>query len=219
MLGKCITVMARLILASRSPRRFSLLSSLGIPFEVAPPGEEIEVRRGPCGDPCALAKRNAMAKALSVHALPNSIVVAFDTVVWKEDYAYGKPASLDEAYGTLRELSGGWHEVHTAVYAMDVGRGESILDCEATRVKFKELTEREIELYLSASEALDAAGGYAIQGLASLLIERIEGDYFNVVGLPLHRLRSMLLSLGVDLLEEAVRMRKARMNLSYPFNL
>ncbi len=206
--------MARLVLASRSPRRFSLLSILGIPFEAASPGEEIEVRGGPCDDPCALAKRNAVAKALSVHGPPDTMVVAFDTVVWKEGYAYGKPASLDEAYGMLRELSGGWHEVHTAVCVIDMGKGESISDCEATRVKFKELTEREIKLYISTGEALDAAGGYAIQGLASLLIERIEGDYFNVVGLPLHRLRSILLSLGVDLLEEAVRMRRAKMNLS-----
>ncbi|MEM2893895.1 MAG: Maf family protein [Candidatus Bathyarchaeia archaeon] len=211
--------MARLVLASRSPRRFSILSSLGIPFEVTYPREEIEVKWGPCEDPCALAKRNAMAKAFSIHGLPNSILVAFDTLVWKGGYAYGKPASLEEAYGMLRELSGGWHEVHTAVCAVDMGKGESISDCEVTRVKFKELTEREIELYLSAGEALDAAGGYAIQGLASLLIERIEGDYFNVVGLPLHRLRSILLSLGVDLLEEAVRMRKAMMNLSHALNL
>lgn len=205
--------MVRLILASRSPRRCALLSTIGIPFEVVAPGEEVEVEGGPCEDPCALAKRNALAKALSICGLPGSIVVAFDTVVWKEGYAYGKPSSLDEAYGMLREFSGGWHEVHTAVCAMDVGRREPIMDCEMTRVRFKELTGREIELYLSTGEALDAAGGYAIQGLASLLIERIEGDYFNVVGLPLRRLRSVLLSLGVDLLEEAVGMRRARGSL------
>lgn len=167
------------------------------------------MKGGPCEDPCSLAKRNAMAKALPARDLPNSIVVAFDTVVWKDGYAYGKPADLNEAYKILRELSGGWHEVHTAVYAIDTGRGKCISECEVTRVKFKGLAEREIELYLSAGESLDAAGGYAIQGLASLLIERLEGDYFNVVGLPLYRLRSVLLSLGVDLLEEAVRMRRA----------
>lgn len=171
------------------------------------PGEEMEVEGGPCEDPCTLAKGNAMAKALSAHRHPNSIVVAFDTVVWRDDYAYGKPADLDEAYRMLRELSGGWHEVHTAICALDTRSGEMITECEATRVKFKELTDREIGLYLSTGESLDAAGGYAIQGLASLLIEGIEGDYYNVVGLPLNRLRATLLCLGVDLLEEAVRNR------------
>jgi septum formation protein len=202
--------LVRLVLASRSPRRSKILSRLGVPFEVVAPMGEVEVEGGPCEDPCALARRNATAKALSVRGHPDSIVVASDTVVWNGGYAYGKPANPDEAYGMLRELSGGWHEVHTAVCAVDTRRGEYVSECEMTRVKFKELTEREIELYLSTGEALDAAGGYAIQGLASLLIERIEGDYYNVVGLPLHRLRAILLLFGVDLLEEAARARRPR---------
>lgn len=200
--------MTRLVVVSRSPRRLELLEALGIRFERAAAREHVETGTGPCPNPCDFAGANALAKANdAAPRYPNSVLLAFDTIVWKDGYAYGKPKDAAEARSMLRALSGAWHEVHTGLAVLDTGADFREVVCEGTRVKFKELTERELSLYAASPEVRDKAGAYGIQGLASMLIERIEGDYFNVVGLPLYRLRQALLRAGVDLLELAISSR------------
>ncbi len=201
-----------LVLASRSPRRAMLLRMIGADFMVVEPSVSEEVR----GDPVETVLYNAERKALSVlgRAPDGSIVIGADTIVAGDDGAvYGKPRSLGEAASFLRRLSGRWHTVYTGVALVDKDTGGSRVFYEATRVRFKELSDHEVRLYLASMEPLGKAGGYAIQGIASLLIEEIRGDYYNVVGLPLHKLYVALLSMGYDLLEKAVEGRVLRARL------
>ena len=186
-----------IILASGSPRRRELLTAAGITdFSVCPAvGEE----KAPDGlSPDELVMYLSRGKASEVAAkYPDKLVIAADTIVWADGRALGKPHSEAEAFGMLRALSGKAHEVYTGVTVM---LGEKMLcESECTRVYFRELTDDEIYAYIATGEPMDKAGAYGIQGRASLMVEKIDGDYFNVVGLPLCRLGKMLRSMGVML--------------------
>jgi len=188
-----------IILASASPRRKELLNMLGVRDLVIRPavGEE---RADPALPPDALVKALAAHKAREAAegSAPGDIVIAADTIVWHEGRVYGKPHSELEAAHMLRALSGTAHAVYTGVCVLKDGR-ES-LAVEQSRVHFRLLSEAEIAAYIKTGEPMDKAGAYGIQGRASLFVEGIEGDYFNVVGLPLCRLGLMLRELGVSLL-------------------
>jgi septum formation protein len=169
-----------LILASQSPRRQEILSRAGIPF-VARPAAVNEERMGD-EDPREHVCRLARQKAEAVPAAPDEIVLGADTVVVVGSHVLGKPSDHENAAWMLRQLAGREHEVITGI-CLRAGGGR-IVDVETTRVRFVPLSEREIADYVASGEPAGKAGAYAIQGLASKFVDRIEGCYFNVVGLP-----------------------------------
>jgi len=175
-----------LILASSSPRRRAILEQLGVGFSVEVPDVE-ELSEG---DPRDLVVQNALLK---LRAVPGELVLAVDSMVVWDGRAHGKPADTEEAESWLRELSGRWHEVMGGIAIRE--HGEERTDLAVTRVRFRELTDSDIERYLASDEWRDRAGGYAIQELGAMLVEGIEGDYFNVVGLPVPALLRLLPSL------------------------
>ena len=172
-----------LILASSSPRRRAILTQLGVEFRVEAP----EVEELTDGDPRELVVQNALLK---LRAVPGDRVLAADSMVVWDGRAHGKPADAAEAEQWLRELSGRWHEVMGGIAIRE--HGEERTDVAVTRVRFRELRESDIERYLASGEWRDRAGGYAIQELGAMLVEEIEGDYFNVVGLPVPALLGLL---------------------------
>jgi septum formation protein len=171
---------APLLLASRSPQRRAILEQLGIPFEAVIPQYQ-EAPGG--GDPVTEVERHAQGKARSLAEVARDRpVLGVDTEVVLDGRIYGKPAGATEAEAMLEALSGKTHEVISGLCLLTPGWEE--LRNEVTRVTFRELTPRELGLYVASEEWRERAGGYAIQGLGAALVERIEGDYLNVVGLP-----------------------------------
>ncbi len=168
-----------LILASKSPQRRAILEQLGIPFEVRP----AEVDELEEGDPEALALENARRKAVAVAAPePEALVLGVDTVVALEGRVYGKPADPGAARATLEALSGRRHNVISGVCVIDGGRERTAQ--AVTGVEFRALDAAVIEWYVNTGEWQERAGGYAIQGKGAALVTRIDGDYLNIVGLP-----------------------------------
>ncbi len=178
-----------LVLASASPRRVALLRQAGAQFTVVDPGPdrewpgEAEPRHGVRALALDKAKRVAERRR-------HAVVVGADTVVVARGVRLGKPASAREAEEMLWRLQGRTHDVWTGIAVVRDGEQRTAAEC--TRVQFARLDEREIAAYVRSGEPLDKAGGYGIQGLAGQFVRRVEGDYFNVVGLPLARLRQLL---------------------------
>ncbi len=186
----------RLILASASPRRAEILRDAGVAFTVL--SSAVDETPYPEEAPQALVQRLADAKAdlVAARAVGPAIVIAADTVVVLDGQVLGKPRSTEDARHMLEQLSGRTHSVHTGVSLIrlpDAGRLQFV---ETTLVHFSRLTEEEISKYLATEEPYDKAGAYAIQGRAGRFIPRIEGCYYNVVGLPLERLLAALRELG-----------------------
>ena len=172
-----------LILASQSPRRSELLRNAGFAFQVrARPVEEVRAAGEP---PQAYAKRLASAKAEAAWEGKKEIVLGADTIVVVDDDVLEKPADTAEARAMLAALSGREHVVITGICLRH--EGGAIVDSESTRVHFSVLDSYEIASYVASGEPMDKAGAYAIQGLASKFVDRIEGCYFNVMGLPVAR--------------------------------
>lgn len=172
-----------LVLASRSPRRQEILRNAGLDFVVRPAEVEEKLAAGESAE--AYVRRLARAKAEAVPAAPDDIVLGADTVVVAEGEVLEKPADASDAARMLRRLSGREHRVITGVC---LKRGAAVAEeIETTRVRFVPLAEQEIVAYVSSGEPMDKAGAYAIQGLASKFIDRVDGCYFNVVGLPVAR--------------------------------
>ena len=187
-----------LILASASPRRRELLGRFAVPFRVIPARGAETAPEGLT--PGELVRCLAEHKAAEVAEGegPESVIIAADTVVEIDGEILGKPGTPERAAEMLRRLSGRTHRVWTGVC---VGQGERILSAaEETAVRFRELEEDEIRAYVATGEPMDKAGAYGYQDRACLFVERIEGDYFNVVGLPMDRLGRMLREFGVSLL-------------------
>ena len=184
-----------LILASSSPRRAELLRAAGINFIVRPADIDETIR--PNELPRDYVVRLSREKARAV-AHDNELALGADTTVVINGEIAGKPADAEDAGRMLRALSGRWHEVLTGV---TLARADQILSAIAsTRVKFAQLSDAEIEWYVSTGEPMDKAGAYAIQGYASLFVERIEGSYSNVVGLPVRLAYQLAKQMGVELL-------------------
>jgi septum formation protein len=173
-----------LVLASASPRRFELLTSLGIDVRVAPSG--VDENDQPGLTPAQLAAFHASAKAHAAATRENSrLLVAADTVVDVDGAAFGKPRDESDAHRMLAILSGRSHLVHTAFVAIDPARGKRIEHTSSTRVFFHRLGQAFIEAYVGTGDPLDKAGAYGIQGRGAALAERIEGDFYTVMGFPL----------------------------------
>jgi len=185
-----------LTLVSTSPRRRELLEKYVPQLRVvAPVAAESLIRNA--DDVVANARRKLESASLA----PGEIGVSADTAVFLDGRAMGKPAAKPKAIEALESLSGRWHEVVTGVALQCEGRIDTA--SETTRVRFRKLEKDTIRAYVATGEPLDKAGGYGIQGLGGFLVERIEGDYFNVVGLPLARLEDILNKHGYSLLSHA----------------
>ncbi len=169
-----------LVLASKSPRRQQILRDAGIPFVVR--ASEVLEERGPDELPADYVRRLAEEKAFAVPMHPGEVVLGADTTVVVDHHVLEKPRDTADAMRMLALLSGREHEVITGICLRSESR--KIVDVAITRVRFVPLTPEELETYAASGEPMDKAGAYAIQGLASKFIDRIEGDYFNVVGLP-----------------------------------
>jgi septum formation protein len=169
-----------LILASGSPRRREILTAAGIPFRVEIPGIEEEPFPGEA--PKDYVQRLARDKSLAINLAAGDVILAADTVVVVDDHILEKPSGDADAARMLRLLSGRDHYVITGI-CLRSGDAQ-ITAAESTRVRFVQLSDEEIEAYVASGEPHDKAGAYAIQGLASKFIDRVEGCYFNVVGLP-----------------------------------
>ncbi len=183
----------KLILASGSPRRAEILQAVGWKFEkrVA----DIDETELAGEKPEDYVRRLAQTKAETVAAnYENAFVLGADTIVVIENKIIGKPKDLEDASRMLRMLSGNWHEVLTGVALVKVSKGkfETKFDLQRTRVKFAEMNDTEIEFLVERGAPLDKAGAYAVQAQAALFIEEIEGDYWNVVGLPINLVYQML---------------------------
>jgi len=181
--------MPKLILASQSPRRKELLQKLQIPFETIASNadEQLTEKLSPEEAVMELATRKA---AVIANQYKNEIVIGADTIVVNNGKILGKPKDRKMAKEMLESLSGSQHSVYTGVAIMYEEKPYSFY--EKTDVMFWELTSEEIDQYLDSGEPFDKAGSYGIQGLGSLLVKRINGDYFNVVGLPISRLNRFL---------------------------
>jgi septum formation protein len=193
---------APFVLASASPRRKHLLSLAGIPFAVVPSDIEETVPEG--APPEAVVQSLAQQKASHVASLPqhrDALVLGADTIVVHEGQILGKPDSADHARAMLRRLSGARHTVYTGVALVHRSTSRTALAAEATAVYFGALTEGEIDRYVAGGSPMDKAGAYGIQDDAgAFFVRRIEGDYYNVVGLPLYRLGALLRAEFSDLL-------------------
>ena len=173
----------KLVLASSSPRRTELLNRAGWPHEVIVAGIDEAVR--PNEEPAVYVQRLARSKAEAVAArLKEGVVLGADTTVVIDNQILGQPRDDADAGRMLNLLNGKWHDVLTGVALVRVG-GETRVAHETTRVRFAEMSEREIEWYIASGEPAGKAGAYGIQGKAALFIEEIEGDYFNIMGLPI----------------------------------
>jgi septum formation protein len=177
------------VLASASPRRVALLRQVGLSFTVIDPGPDRAWPRG--ADPRHGVRALALDKARrGAERRPDSLVIGADTVVVARGERLGKPGDADDALAMLRRLHGRTHEVWTGVAVVRDREQRTAAEC--TFVQFARLEEVDMKAYLKTGEPLDKAGAYGIQGLGGQFVRRIEGDYSNVVGLPLHRLRLML---------------------------
>ena len=195
-----------IVLASKSPRRREILTALGVPFTVVVADADESSR---ATDPAALVEELALRKGCAVRELlreegrfESTLVIAADTVVSIDGEILGKPKDVADAERMLRLLSGRAHQVSSGIALLSGDR--AVTAHETTEVRFAPLSDGDIARYLSSGESMDKAGAYGVQGLASVYIEGLCGDYFNVVGLPVHRLECTLRDfLGVGLSELA----------------
>lgn len=190
----------KFVLASNSPRRKELLKGIGLKFDIVPSNiEEATNKSEPSDVVIDLSKKKASDVSKRINN--DSFIIAADTVVEIDGDIFGKPKDRLDAYNMLKKLNGKWHKVFTGITVIDKSTSKMISDYESTDVFMKKLNDEMINHYIDTGESYDKAGAYAIQGYGSLLIERINGDYFNVVGLPLSKLYDMFYKyFGISLL-------------------
>ena len=189
----------RLILASRSPRRRELLKQLGLEFDV--------IVDNPAENPIWGLSSTELVQAMALqkakHAastLSGGVLLGADTIVEYRKRNFKKPRSKEEAEEFLMFLSGKTHRVHTGVAIVDIEGNRWPTTCATTRVTFRDLSTEEIRAYIRTKEPMDKAGGYGIQGIGAIFVEKIEGSYSNVVGLPLEVVAQMLPEFGIRVL-------------------
>lgn len=191
--------MKQIILASSSPRRKELFQILGLPFKVVV--SDVDERLNPRLGPCSQAEYLSQQKAKSVAVkYADALIIAADTFVVVKGEILGKPESIDDARRMLRKLSGKRHTVVSGITVLDTKTKKLITKSVETYVYVKKLSEKEISSYLLKEEVLDKSGAYAIQGPASTFVKRIEGEFYNIVGLPLFTLAEMLRKFGISVL-------------------
>jgi len=189
------------ILASRSPRRKELLSAIGLKFTVDPPldYEEVHPKNRSAHE---IVRINAIGKAESIaNNHKNAIVLGVDTIGAFEDHILEKPNDHADALRMLKMLQGTTHEVLSGLCLIDTFSGEKLTAVESTTIEFVPMTDREIKKYLKKEESMDKAAAYAAQGIGSIFVKSFDGDYFNVVGLPMYRLNLMLKEFDISLID------------------
>jgi septum formation protein len=185
----------KIVLASASPRRIVLMEQRGTPFKVVDPGD---VGEATSGEPEEVVSQNSLIKAMKVAGdLEEGIVVGADTIVVKDGRVLGKAKDSFEAEDMLMALSGSVHRVLTGITVVDAGSDRIETEVVETQVRMLPISDDEIDRYVATGEPLGKAGGYAIQGLGALLVDEVHGCFYNVVGLPLSRLNSILRGFGV----------------------
>lgn len=187
----------KLILGSQSPRRKEILGYFSIPFIQASPQYDEDIIPFE-GDPIQYVKILSKGKADSLlKQYPNSIIITADTTVYRNGKIYGKPRDEKEAFEFLKDLSGVWHSVFTGL-TIRYGKKEW-QDVAETKVLFNPLTDKQIHNYYQKLPYADKAGGYMIQQAGGIIVQRIDGCYYNVMGFPINSLHKLLLHLGIDL--------------------
>jgi len=189
-----------IVLASESPRRYALLTALGIDVKVVAGGVD-EVDEGAIPSEIVIANARAKRDYVASRLERPSLVVAADTLVFLDDRILSKPRDLDDARAMLRTLSGRTHEVVTGLAVVDTGSGLPVEGSETTRVTFRDLHDAEIAHFVHAVNPVDRAGAYTVDGPGSLLVAGYEGCYQNVLGLPIVRLDCLLRTIGHNLFE------------------
>ncbi len=189
--------MKPLILGTQSPRRKEILSFFSLPFTQIPSDFD-EATISFEGSPSHYALQLAENKAAALNArFPSDLILTADTVVYFKDQVFNKPQDAQDAFSMLKTLSGQWHSVFTAVALQ---QGEQLFSTyEETKILFHSLSNEQIELYHQSCHFLDKAGSYAIQKAGSLIISKIDGCYYNVMGLPINAVRKLLLNMEIDL--------------------
>jgi septum formation protein len=184
----------KFILGSSSPRRAELLRKAGINFEVVVPENinEEQVSADPVSHVLELSRKKAESVAKRVG---DSIILGADTIVVLDGEILGKPKDSDEAFKMLKKLSGMEHKVYTGISLVDKDKGRVLSGYQLTKVKFNQLKDKEMKDYIDTGEPLDKAGAYGIQGMGNFLVEKIEGDLDNVIGLPLRKLEELLIKI------------------------
>lgn len=187
-----------IILASASPRRRELLERMGLEFTIRTASHDETM--DPSAAPCDEVARVSRIKAQAVRSLctPEDIIVAADTIVVSDGLVMGKPHSKEEAVSMLRRLSGHDHQVMTGLTVMQGESAETVT--VTTTLRFRALSDEEIRAYVATGEPMDKAGAYAVQGIAFMFVERLDGDYYNVMGLPVCTLATMLRRRGIRIL-------------------
>lgn len=186
-----------LILGSKSPRRAEIMRYFALPFEQI--SSDFDEESVPfTGDPILYVSAIAQGKAAALAMrFPESAILTADTTVFHAGKIYNKPRDNQEAYAMLRAFSGQWHSVYTAV---SVRHGQLAYSaCEESRVLFNELSDAQIHYYIDKLHVLDKAGGYSIHGAGGLMVRRLEGCYYNVLGLPINTAQELLQKIGIDL--------------------
>lgn len=190
----------KIVLASASPRRKELLKQMGLRFEVIPSSIE-ENKFDYHMQPEMLACKLALLKSEQVaKQQKNSLVIGADTIV-VHDKVFGKPEDKKDAYWMLKSLTGKPHQVITGLAVIDSETGDKKVEYEKTVVYMKQISDEEIKAYINTGEPMDKAGAYGIQGLGGLFVEKIDGCFFNVVGLPVSKLYTILKNFGVKFFE------------------
>jgi septum formation protein len=193
--------MYKLILASASPRRKKLLKQIGLEFDVMPTNieEKLNPRLKPVRQVESLSLQKALAAAEMKEA-KNAVILTSDTMVAIDDEVLGKPKDQKDAKRMLRKLSGREHSVITAFTLYDTKTKKNVTRSVESKIWFKKLTSHEISSYIEREKPYDKAGAYGIQELASVFVEKVEGDYPAIVGLPLHALARELKKFGIDVI-------------------
>jgi len=193
----------QIVLASQSPRRSELLKQLGLNFIIRTSdideSNSMGLEASELVQHLAFEKARVVAEELKLES--DFIVIGADTVVVNKGNILGKPKDKQDAFNMLKSLSGEWHEVMTGIAVIDANSFRYDKSVEITRVKMKDLDDETINAYINSGEPLDKAGAYGIQGLGAVLVEKIEGCYFNVVGLPISKLSDILRNYGVYVLK------------------
>ncbi len=190
--------MRDIILASASPRRQQLLTQIGLNFKVKPSDieEVIDNTLEPSQVAMSLASQKCRDIVCQIDDDCDCIVIGADTIVLKDNKMLGKPKDERDAFNMLTSLKGEWHQVVTGLCLYRTSDNKSVCDYEITKVKISDKSDEFINEYISTKEPFDKAGAYGIQGFGSLLVEKIDGCYFNVMGLPIYKLSCMLDELG-----------------------
>ena len=180
-----------IILASASPRRKEILENTNIKFDIISSSIEELILGGE--SPCQMVMRLAFEKGIDIASKHKSdLVISADTIVVLDNNILGKPKDEEEARQMISNLSGRTHQVITGISLINLGKNKKIIDYVISNVKFKKLSKDDIVDYIKTKESLDKAGAYGIQGYGALLVEEIQGDYFNIVGLPISKLSDLL---------------------------